>query len=220
MNRVDKINKAGYEPAHYSYPVSSNRFTSGQPKLLFYGERGIVNSLFWGLSQKDEALIEFVDLTRTCEGKPLYDKPISKYHIVIEPDFRKVGFGMTDAVITINDELLIMFEAKRCSFLDCSGELSYQVDLNYAIAGHLAGLGEIPSEINCKANYSSDINKSRGSKPGMFRHLQINDEHRFFFEDFVKCSDFSCMVLTKDRDGGEFAKWYQVKEGFDLNHLS
>jgi hypothetical protein len=38
----------------------------------------------------------------------------------------------------------------------------------------------------------------------MFRHLQINDEHRFFFEDFVICSDFSCMVLTDDIDGKEF----------------
>jgi hypothetical protein len=64
------------------------------------------------------------------------------------------------------------------------------------------------------------MNKSRGSKTGMYRRLLINDEHRFFFEDFVKCSSFSCLVLTNEIDGGEFAKWYQGKEGFDLKNLS
>ncbi len=201
--------------------IEPNDFTVKKPKVLFYGERGVVNTLFIELSNNKDAFDYFISMAKTCNGKKLYEKEIESYSIVIEPDFGKVGFGITDAVITINGDLLILFEAKRCTFNEAVNELTYQTELNYVIGKHLAELDHIPSKIIIDVdNYSSDINSQRGNRRGKQRKLNINDEHRFFFKDFIKCSKFSCLCLTRDKDEKQLANYFSNFDGVDSDKLS
>ena len=200
--------------------LESNSFLGKKPNVLFYGERGIVNTLFIELSNNKQAFCDFINSVITCEGNKLYDKEINKYQIVIEPNFGVQGFGITDAVITINDELLIMFEAKRKTFREGLSELTYQIELNYAIGKHFTEINAIPSVINLEPFYSSEANKQRGFRGGAFRKLYINYEHKYFFGDFVKCSKFSCLSLTRDRSEKQIADYYRNINGIELNKLS
>jgi hypothetical protein len=94
--------------------------------------------LFFELSNNKQAFLDFITSVKKSDGSKLYEKKIESYRIVIEPDFGKVGFGTTDAVITINNELLVFFEAKRSSFSESKGELTYQIELNYSLAKYLS----------------------------------------------------------------------------------
>jgi len=200
--------------------VEPNHFTCKKPEVLFYGERGVVNTFLIELSQNVEALNEFIHMVRNCDGGKLYEKEVENYNIVIEPDFGKVGFGTVDAAITINGELLILFEAKRCSFNEVISEITYQIELNYALGKHLTEISGIPSEINIVPVYSSDINRQRGQRGGEHRRLKINDEHRFFFNDFVKGKDFSCLTLTTDKSEAAISNYYRDIDGIKLENLS
>ena len=207
--------------ASSSRTLEPNYFSTKKLGVIFYGERGIVNTLFIELAKNSDAFGDFINMVKTCRGKSLYEKEIKKYTIVIEPDFGKVGFGSTDAVITINDELLILFEAKRCTFNEAVSELTYQTELNYALGEHLTKLDKIPSSIIIEVNqYSSDINNQRGNRGGGQRRLNINDEHRFFFGDFVKCDKFSCLSLTRDKDESQLSRYYNDFDGVDSGNLS
>ena len=197
-----------------------NSFSLKKPNVLFYGERGIVNTLFIELSENKDAFKDFINMVITCEGKKLYEKEINDYQIIIEPDFGKVGFGTTDAVISINKELLILFEAKRCTFNEASTELTYQIELNYSIGKHFVEVDQIPPAINLEPVYSSDTNKQRGTRRGNLRRLYTNDEHKFFFEDFVKCKKFSCLSLTTDNTEKQITNYYSNVKGIELQNLS
>jgi hypothetical protein len=218
---IENIGQGSEVYASSSGTLEPNNFSTGKPRVIFYGERGIVNTLFIELAKNSDAFGDFIKMVKTCRGKSLYEKEIKKYTIVIEPDFGKVGFGSTDAVITINDELLILFEAKRCTFNEAVSELTYQTELNYVLGEHLTKLDKIPSSINIEVSqYSSDINSQRGNRGGGQRRLNINDEHRFFFGDFVKCSKFSCLSLTRDKDERQIARYYNDFDGVDSKNLS
>lgn len=200
--------------------VNTNIFSCKKPKVLFYGERGIVNTLFIELSKNLEAFKEFIGLTRNCNGNSIYTKEIKDINVIIEPDFGKVGFGTTDAVIIVNKELLIFFEAKRNNFGSSKDELTYQIELNYFLAKHLTELSYIPSRIELVPIYSSEINRQRGTRGGKYRRLNINDEHAFFFGDFIKCSKFSCLSLTTDLSEKPIANYYANIDGINLENLS
>lgn len=199
--------------------IEPNSFSLEKPEIVFYGERGIVNSLFSELSSNIEAFADFIASVKKCDGSRLYEKKIESYRIVIEPDFGKVGFGTTDAVITINDELLVFFEAKRNSYSKSKDELTYQIELNYSLAKYLTEIDFIPSGINLAPVYSSELNVQRGTRRGN-RKLYINDEHRFFFGDFIKCSRFSCLSLTNDRSEQLIYGYYKDVSGIDTDNLS
>jgi len=199
--------------------VEPNNFSEKKPGIIFYGERGIVNSLFFELSDNLEAFTDFIISVNKLDGSRMFEKKIESYRIIIEPDFGKVGYGTTDAVITINDELLIFFEAKRTSFSEAKSELSYQIELNYSLAKYLAEVSYIPSEISLSPVFSSDLNIQRGTKRGG-RKLYINDEHRFFFGDFIKCRNFSCLSLTIDKNEEPIYRYYKDVSEIDTNNLS
>jgi len=200
--------------------LEPNKFAVKKPAVLFYGERGIVNTIFIELAKNKEAFIDFINNIITCDSKNLYEKEINKYQIVIEPNFGMQGFGTTDAVITINDELLIMFEAKRKTFREDLSELTYQIELNYAIGKHFVAINGIPSFINLEPVYSSEANRQRGFRGGALRKLYTNDEHKFFFGDFVKCNKFSCLSLTRDNDKKQITEYYSNVNGIELANLS
>lgn len=200
--------------------LEPNKFAVKKPNVLFYGERGIVNTLFIELSRNKDAFKDFITMITTCKGKKLYENEIKDYQIVIEPDFGKVGFGTTDAVVAINKELLILFEAKRCTFNEASTELTYQIELNYSIGKHFVEVDQIPPVINLEPVYSSDTNKQRGTRRGNLRRLYTNDEHKFFFEDFVKCKNFSCLSLTTDNTEKQITNYYSNVKGIELQNLS
>ncbi|MDD3628822.1 MAG: hypothetical protein PHN81_03475 [Actinomycetota bacterium] len=203
-----------------SEKLEQNDFLHKKPRVLFYGERGIVNTLFIELSNNKQAFCDFINSTITCQGNKVYDKEIDKYMIVIEPNFGMQGFGTPDAVITINDELLIMFEAKRRTFMEEINELTYQTDLNYSIGKHFTEIDFIPSVINLEPIYSSEANKQRGYRGGAFRKLYTNDEHKYFFADFIKCNKFSCLSLTTDRSEKQIADYYRNTNDIELKNLS
>ena len=220
-SQIENIGQANTVFASSIRTLEPNNFLSVKPGLLFYGERGIVNTLFIELSKNSDAFSDFIGMIKTCSGKSLYGKEIKKYTIVIEPDFGKVGFGSTDAVITINDEILILFEAKRCTFNEAVSELTYQTELNYVLGEQLTKLDKIPSSIVIEVKqYSSDINSQRGNRGGSQRKLNINDEHRFFFGDFIKCDRFSCLSLTRDKDESQISRFYKDFKGVDLENIS
>ena len=200
--------------------VNANTFNCKKPEILFYGERGIVNTLFIELSKNSEAFKNFIRLALNCNRKPIYEKEIEEIDVVIEPDFGTVGFGITDAVIVVNKEFLIFFEAKRTNFGSSREELTYQIELNYSIAKHLSELSSIPSRIELIPVYSSDLNKQRGTKSKNYRRLNINDEHAFFFEDFIKCCNFTCLSLTTDSSEKPIANYYTDIDGINLDNLS
>jgi hypothetical protein len=200
--------------------VSANTFTCEKPKVLFYGERGIVNTLFAELSENMDAFKYFINLSRNCKGEPIYDKEIEDINVIIEPDFGKVGFGTTDAVIVVNKELLIFFEAKRNNFGSCRDELTYQIELNYSLAKKLSEISFIPSRIEVAPIYSSDSGRQRGTRAGDYRRLNINDEHAFFFEDFIKCNKFTCLSLTTDLSEKPIANYYTNVDEINLGNLS
>ena len=217
--QVYKDNSNGYLKSTTEY-LEANNFSVKKPPVIFYGERGIVNTLFIELSNNKDALAEFIRSAISCNGNKTYEKEINKFQIVIEPNFGMQGFGTTDAVITINDELLIMFEAKRRTFIEEISELTYQIDLNYAIGKHFTEINSIPPVIYIEPTYSSEANKQRGFRCGAFRKLYTNDEHKFFFYDLVKCSKFTCLSLTTDKDINQLVKYYEKKSGFELKNLS
>jgi hypothetical protein len=199
---------------------AANNFSSKKPEVLFYGERGIVNTLFIELSRNKEAFKDFMGMVINGRGESIYKKQIEDISFVIEPDFGKVGFGTTDAVIVVNNELLIFFEAKRNNFGSCRDELTYQIELNYSLAKHLSEISNIPAKIELAPYYSSDICRQRGTRGGDYRRLNINDEHAFFFKDFIRCSKFSCLSLTTDLSEKPIARYYSDIEGYDLENLS
>ena len=176
--------------------------------------------MFIELSKNTDAFKDFISLAVNCMGKPVYEKEIKSINVVIEPDFGKVGFGTTDAVIVINKELIIFFEAKRTNFGSCRDELTYQIELNYSLAKHLSELSTIPSRIELVPFYSSDICRQRGTRGGDYRRLNINDEHAFFFEDFIKCTKFTCLSLTTDLSEKPIANYYANIKGIDPKNLS
>lgn len=200
--------------------LTENSFKAKKPAILFYGERGIVNTLFMELADNKGAFSDFIAGIKKVDGSRLYDGNINSYSIVIEPDFGKVGYGTTDAVIVINNSLLIFFEAKRKSFAEIKDELTYQIELNYVLANHLVNVANIPSEVSLEPKYSSSINTQRGTRGGSFRKLYINDEHKFFFGDFVKCSSFSCTSLTTDRNQTPLYEYYKNSSAINYKDLS
>ncbi len=200
--------------------VSASSFTGKKPEVLFYGERGIVNTMFVELSKNPEAFRNFINLAKNCNGSMIYDKEIENIDVVIEPDFGKVGFGTTDAVIVVNKEFLIFFEAKRNNFSSSQAELTYQIELNYSLAKHFSELSSIPSRIELVPGYSSEANSRRGKRGGDYRRLNINDEHSFFFGDFINCSDFTCLSLTTDLSEKPIANYYADIAGINLDNLS
>lgn len=200
--------------------LKENSFNAKKPTILFYGERGIVNTLFMELADNKDAFSDFIASIKKVDGSSLYEGSIDSYNIVIEPDFGKVGYGTTDAVIVINNSLLIFFEAKRKSFAEIKDELTYQIELNYVLANHLVNVVDIPSEISLEPKYSSSINTQRGTRGGNFRKLYINDEHKFFFSNFVKCSSFSCTSLTTDRNQTPIYEYYKNNPVINYKDLS
>lgn len=197
----------------------ANNFSVEKPRLLFYGERGIVNNLFIALCDNKDAFKDFISMIITCGGGKLYDKDINNYLIIIEPDFGKFGFGTPDAVITINNELLIILDAKRCTF-EKDKNLTYQIELNYALAKKLCELKVIPKSILAEVpSFTFDTNE-KGQKRSRIRKLRINDEHLFFFKDLINCSKFSCLSLTNDKDSQQVMKCYENNNTIDINNLS
>jgi hypothetical protein len=199
--------------------LKTNCFSLEKPRVLFYGERGIVNTLFITLSNNENAFQDFINMVVTYEGNKLYDKKIEDYSIIIEPQFS--DFGSPDAVITINEELLIIFDAKRCTFKEDEYNLSFQNELNYALAKKIISINTIPETIYVEVDcYSSDLNKQRGQKAVNIKKLNINDEHLFFFDDLVKCNKFSCLSLTRDKDKEQLSNYYKNVNGIEASNMS
>ena len=182
---------------------------------------------FWKERLKEVTKNRLGEKAEVDIAPPIYKSNTNSFSKINAEDLESNNFsGKKPTVIfygergIVNDELLIMFEAKRKTFREDLSELTYQVELNYAIGKHFTEINTIPSVINLEPIYSSEANKTRGFRGGAIRKLYTNDEHKYFFADFVKCSKFSCLSLTRDKNEKQIADYYRNTNSIELSNLS
>jgi len=124
----------------------ANGNEAGFPRLVMWGERGLVTTLFLDLSQ-DHNFERWTAFLRILD--PPINGEVTLVWSIVEPDFGRRGFGSPDLVAKLivgGTELVLLLEAKRTTYVQSSrpqclrgqdgfnSKINGQMELNYRLS--------------------------------------------------------------------------------------